>query len=388
MVGSIDRHGGKWRPRYRDENGREHARHFDRKADARRWLDQATAAMVRGDHVDPRRSVLTVGDWSQVWMAGRSHLKPKTVAGYRSLLDTRVLPTWGRVRLGNVKHSAVATWVAAMRAEGLSASRTRQAYHVLTSMLDDAVKDGRLPRNPAAGVDLPRMPQGDRRTLTHDQLDDLADGCGPHRTFVLVLGYCGLRWGEAVALRVRRVDMTRGRLEVVESVADVGGRLTFGPPKTHQRREVVVPDFLRDDLAAQVEGKAPDALVFASRAGTPLRVQNFRRDRFDRATAAIGVPGLTPHELRHTAASLAIASGASIKGVQKMLGHRSAAMTLDRYGHLLGDELDAVAEKVSAARAESRQFRLVTGQEQKNLEAAAVCVRSADERGADEEDEN
>jgi len=375
MVGSIDRHGGKYRPRYRDENGKEHARHFDRKGDAQRWLDQQTAALVRGDHVDPRRGSLMIGEWAEVWLAGRSHLKAKTLHGYRSLLDTRVLPTWGRVRLSNVKHSAVVAWVAGMRAEGLSASRTRQAYHVLTSMLDAAVRDGRLARNPAADVTLPRMPQGDRRHLTHGQLADLADGCGPHRTLVLVLGYCGLRWGEAAALRVRRVNLARGRLEVVEAVADVGGNLVFGPPKTHQRREVVVPDFLRPELAAQVEGKAPDALVFATSAGTPLRVGNFRRDRFDRAAAAAGLPGLTPHELRHTAASLAIASGANIKAVQSMLGHASAAMTLDRYGHLLGDELDGVAERMSAARAEWHQ------------NSPAVCARSEDDQDSDEEDE-
>ena len=82
-------------------------------------------------------------------------------------------------------------------------------------------------------------------------------------------------------------------------------------------------------------------------------MQNFRRSHFDRAAAAAGLEGLVPHELRHTAASLAIASGASIKGVQSMLGHASAAMTLDRYGHLLGDELDAVAERMHAARADS-----------------------------------
>ena len=92
--------------------------------------------------------------------------------------------------------------------------------------------------------------------------------------------------------------------------------------------------------------------MFGSQAGTPLRVQNFRRDWFDRAADAIGLPRLTPHELRHTAASLAIASGASVKGVQSMLGHASAQMTLDRYGHLFPDELDAVADRLDAARAD------------------------------------
>jgi site-specific recombinase XerD len=115
---------------------------------------------------------------------------------------------------------------------------------------------------------------------------------------------------------------------------------------------VPVPRFLGDDLASLLTGQGADDLVFPSQAGTPLRVQNFRRSHFDRAAAAAGLEGLVPHELRHTAASLAIASGASVKGVQSMLGHASAAMTLDRYGHLFGDELDAVADRIDAARAD------------------------------------
>jgi integrase len=115
---------------------------------------------------------------------------------------------------------------------------------------------------------------------------------------------------------------------------------------------VPVPRFLGDDLASVLAGKGSDDLVFPSQTGTPLRVQNFRRSQFDRAAAAAGLEGLVPHELRHTAASLAIASGASVKGVQSMLGHASAAMTLDRYGHLFGGELDAVADRMDAARAD------------------------------------
>jgi integrase len=169
---------------------------------------------------------------------------------------------------------------------------------------------------------------------------------------VLVAGYTGVRWGELTGLRARRVDPLRGRIEVVEAVTEVDGEMVFGPPKTHQHRSVVVPRFLREDLGWQLAGKAATDLVFGSRAGTPLRVQNFRRDRFDRAADALGLSGLTPHELRHTAASLAIASGASVKGVQSMLGHASAQMTLDRYGHLFPDELDAVADRLDAARAD------------------------------------
>jgi hypothetical protein len=147
-------------------------------------------------------------------------------------------------------------------------------------------------------------------------------------------------------------DLLRGRIDITESVTDVDGRIVFGPPKTHQRRTVVVPKFLRADLAAQMGGKGPDDLLFPSSAGTPLRVQNFRRGWLDRAATAAGVPGLVPHALRHTAASLAIAAGANVKVVQLMPGHAKAEMTLDLYGHLFGDELDTVADRLHAARAD------------------------------------
>jgi integrase len=102
-------------------------------------------------------------------------------------------------------------------------------------------------------------------------------------------------------------------------------------------------------------GKGLDDLVFTGvRGGGALRAPAFRRASFDRAAEAIGMAGLHPHELRHTAASLAIASGANVKVVQQMLGHKSATMTLDLYGHLFGDQLDEVADAMDAAVRTSR----------------------------------
>ena len=156
-----------------------------------------------------------------------------------------------------VTNADVVAWVAAMRAEGLSASRTRQAYHLLKSMLDAAVRDRRIPSNPAAGVDLPRLPKCERRYLTHAELAELARACGANELLVLVLGYCGLRYGEAAALRVRRVDTMRRRLEIVEAMTAISGRAVFGTPKTHQARSVPLPAFLSDRLIAHVAGRIP-----------------------------------------------------------------------------------------------------------------------------------
>jgi len=154
-----------------------------------------------GAYVDPAAGRMTFAEWSDRWLAGQMQLKPKTLAGYRSLLATCLLPRWGPVRLGRVTFTGVAEWVNDMQREGRSTSRVRQAYHLLTGMLHAAVKDGRLPRNPALGVDLPRLASKRRRFLRHEQLHALADGCGRYRVLVLTLGYCGLRWGEAAALR-------------------------------------------------------------------------------------------------------------------------------------------------------------------------------------------
>ncbi|MEO7629335.1 MAG: site-specific integrase, partial [Nocardioides sp.] len=166
-----------------------------------------------------------------------------------------------------------------------------------------------------------------------------------YRQVVLFLAYTGVRFGEMAALRVGRIDLRRNRAVIAESVTPVQGLgLVWGTTKTHQRREVPIPRFLAIEMVEYVRDRRVDDLVFAGiRNGQPLRVSTFRT-AFGAASRAIGVPGLHPHELRHTAASLAIASGADVKVVQQMLGHSSATMTLDTYGHLFDDRLDEVGE--------------------------------------------
>jgi integrase len=130
--------------------------------------------------------------------------------------------------------------------------------------------------------------------------------------------------------------------------------LAWGPTKSHEARSVPIPKFLADEMAAHMAGRTGDALVFPATGGGVLRNRNARRDWFGPAAKAIGVPDLTPHELRHTAASLAVSAGANVKAVQRMLGHASAAMTLDRYADLFDDDLDAVAERLNESAAVAR----------------------------------
>jgi integrase len=213
-------------------------------------------------------------------------------------------------------------------------------------MLDLAVRDRRLPANPAKGVRLPRKLAKPRRSLTADQVETLAVECKPYGLVVRFLAYTGLRWGEMAALRVRDVDPLRRRMHIVRSVTVDNGRLVFDTTKTGEARVVPLPRFLAEQITASVAGKGPDDLVFQGTRGGVLRNGNFNRRTFGPAAIAIGEPNLTPHGLRHTAASLAIAAGGNVKVVQQMLGHATASMTLDLYGHLFPDQLDDVADRL------------------------------------------
>ncbi|HEX5561760.1 MAG TPA: tyrosine-type recombinase/integrase [Nocardioidaceae bacterium] len=226
-------------------------------------------------------------------------------------------------------------------------------------MLALAVRDRRLSYNPAEGVRLPRVTRSEPVFLSHQQVDALAAACPGFELFIRLLSYTGLRWGEATALQVKRLDLMRRRVEVVRNAVDLGN-VSYGTPKNHQRREVPVPRSLVKALPEHVAGKWPDDLVVTSPRGAPLRNHNFQAWFFAPAAAAIGMPGLTPRDLRHTAASLAVAAGANVKAVQGMLGHASAAMTLDVYAGLFGDDLDAVADRLDEAAARARADSLRT----------------------------
>jgi integrase len=256
--------------------------------------------------------------------------------------------------------------------EGLAPAIVRYAHRVLSLGLIAAVRDGRLVRNVAEGVPLPRVVAIPKRFLTHDRVQALAEACPPYGTLIRVLAYTGLRWGEVVALTAGRVDLRRRRIEVVDAITEVHGRVVVGTTKTHQRRSVPIPRFLADELANHIVGRKPDDLLFTAPEGGVLRNTNFRPRFFDPAAEKAGLPGLTPHELRHTAASLAIAAGANVKAVQQMLGHASAAMTLDIYAGLFADDLDTVADQLDRAFVKSNADQMRTSRRRDRRDQALL----------------
>ena len=358
---------GRWRARHRGPDKRERARDFDRKVDAERWLREQAAKVDRGEWTDPLRGRVTVGEYAQEWLRGKVKLKESTRSTYDQLLRTHVAPTWAAVPLAGVRHEDVSAWVQRLHAGGLSASRTRQAFIVFAQVLDLAVKARRIPANPARGVELPSLPgMADRpmRALDAREVWALAGAAGDHgRLSVLVLAWCGLRFGELAGLRVRHFDVLGRELRVETALSEVGGRLIEASPKTKTSvRTMPVMSWLVDELAPLLAGKGPDDFLLTSPEGGPLRIGNWRRRVFDPALKAAGLVRadgrdvVRPHDLRHTCASIHGHIGTPIKALSVMLGHASVAITVDRYQHFYpGDvrqHIDRLEEYALAAHAD------------------------------------
>lgn len=352
VYGTVTR----WRLRWVDDAGQEHTKVFPRKIDAQAHLNKLTADIHRGEYVDPRKSAETFGSVAEQWYTTKAHRKPKTLAGYRSLLDTIVLPQWGDLPLKRIDHAAYTTWLGSLSVDGsqrgtaLSASRITQAHQLVGAVLKYAQKTGKLAKNVALELerskDLPQPTERERRYLAHEELLKLARATGRFETLTLVLGYCGLRFGEAAALRRKHVGDRA--LTIRSSATHVTGQgIVETTTKTKRARQVPVPGPVWERLKAQLP-EDPNSLVFPRQRGGLLPIEEYRRE-FDRACATVGIEGLVPHGLRHTTASLAISAGANVKVVQRMLGHATAAMTLDLYGHLLDDDLTAVADALGNA---------------------------------------
>lgn len=337
--------------RFRDPRGKQRSRSFRRLTDARKHRRETLVALDRGEWSDPKRQERkveedpTFAEWAEQWLATKRGRKQKTLAGYRWHLDARVLPAFGDRRLSEMRRADVEAWVASFVERGLSRSSIRQSVQVLSAALKAAVRDDIITRNVAAEIELPRREKTERRFLTEKDVARLAYAIGPaYRSLVLVLAYGGLRFGEAVALRRGRCDLLRKRLLISESATDIGGRLDWGDTKTSRERTVSLPQFVVEELAAHLTSRPadPEALVWTAPQGGPLRYGNFIKRVWKQAVEAAQLGRLTPHELRHTAASLLIAEGASPKSVQAQLGHASITVTLDIYGQLWPEHLDDV----------------------------------------------
>lgn len=357
---------------------------FATREEAEAWVRDELSAMYNNEWTDPEKGKQKFGDFYETWFKWweqNKNPKPKTVLGYRELLDYLILPTFRDMPLVKIDVEAVDNWLTELagkpgREKGtkLSAQRRRQARTLLRQILDYAVRVKRIGRNPVADTDAPEDASRKRRNLylTQGGLAKLAGAAEAIRqgsgTLVQVMGWGGLRWGEAVGLRTQDVDLDLGVLHVRQTLTEVSrdatgevrnGLIGVSTPKSGKARVVPLPPDLIGEIAPLLQGKGgDDDLMFTTPSGGPLRASNWRTQVWNKAVASAGLSrkdaepkgvdltSLTPHDLRDTAAALMARAELPIEIVSEVLGHSSIEVTRKHYLELFPDD---VRDKVQAA---------------------------------------
>lgn len=354
---------GRYQARYPGPDGilRPADRTFATITDADVWLSRKHVEIEERRWIDPEAGKVTVETWAARWLAAVGpQLKAKTRASYRSLINSRINPALGDREVSSLRPIAVVEWIAAMRTEGLSASRIRQAYRVLSQLMASAVDNELIPATPCRGIRLPRMPQTEPHILTPLEASRLVGATtAPHDILVCLLAFAGLRIGEAFALRRGDFDLSKGLVVIDENLSEAGGKLTFDTPKSHQKRVLTLPPSLvqraRRHLATLPE--SPDALLFTNQQGNPLRYNQWRKAYFDPAVSAVGLVDVTPHDLRASHGTW-VADRHGVMTAAHRLGHGNASVTTRHYARPVAgrdaEVADAMEEWVSGHGATDR----------------------------------
>ena len=336
----------RYRVRYRTPDRRQtDKRGFKTKRDAEAFAHNVEVKKLAGEFISDSAGRITVAELAPGWLSRKAQATaPSNYRMLESAWRVHVQPKWGGWQVSKVAVPDIESWVAQMVREGKNATTVLRAHGVLSGVLQDAVKARRLAVNPARGIDgLPRKSTRRHIYLTAEDVHRLAAESGEHRPLVYILAFCGLRWGEAIALRVRDVEFLKRRLVVADNAVQLGVEHAVGQTKSRTVRSVPVPSFVLNEIAPLCADKNPDDLVFPGPEGNYLPRPKSIRGWFSGAVSRANVQRITPHDLRHTAASLAISAGVNVLALQRMLGHKSAKVTLDTYADLFDTDLDAVA---------------------------------------------
>ena len=346
--------GRRYQVRYRTpQRTQTKKRGFKTKRDAQAFAASVEVEKMTGQYVAPSLGMVTVGELAPIWLSRKqSDVAPSNYRMLESAWRIHVQPVWAGARVADVDLAAVERWIASLRRMS-GATTVVRAYGVLAGILDDAVKAKRLVSNPARGAEnLPRKHAKRRVYLAPEDVGRLAAESGQHRVLVLVLAYCGIRWGEAVALQVRDVEFLRRRLNVHDNAVQLSVDHAVGRTKSGKQRSVPVPRFVLEELSVQCRGRGPDDLVFGDGQHYLPRPKS-DGGWFVGAVKRAEVQKITPHDLRHTCASIAISAGVNVLALSRMLGHTSAKVTLDTYADLFDADLDAVASALDSKCAQS-----------------------------------
>jgi integrase len=378
---------GKWQARYRDAGEKQRAKNFRTKREAEAFLDTVRSSVRAGTYIDPARQRITVREWYERWSASLGGA-PSTVARRTWAWTTHVEPKWGDWAIGDIGYLDVETWVKEMSRQVGHASQKKN-LELLRRMLDAAMKDRRIPFNPAAGVKLPPPPArhpDDLEPPTKEQCAAIRELLPPfYQDMVLFLEETGLRWGELAGLRLCHVDFAAHTIKVREVVVEVNSKLhRQSQPKSAagfrtvpltpaalgalERRLAAYP---ADPTRSAVEdGMCEEELVWRGPRGGVLARNNFHRvwtsalkkTQFARQVKdpVTGRHEWWPrvHDLRHRFATELHAAGVPEKVAQTVLGHERGGRVTWLYTHAGSDPAEQVRAALAAARSEESERHL------------------------------
>lgn len=365
----VEKNGHTWR--IRDEiAGRkiDLAAGYPTKTSAAEAMVLLRADQIRGDSLVPGSGRQTLNDFIDEWWPGyEASLKASSGHSEGARIANHIRPLLGDFTLAELDTTVIQQWVADL-GQGVGpwpargkrrplAPKTVHNCHGLLFVIFKAAIAGKrgIRINPCGATNLPARVNREMRFLTDPEIVRLINALSPHwRPLVILLVGTGLRWGEAIGLKVGRVDLRarRPRLRVEEQLQEMpgrGSRQIFTSPKSaRSRRTVSFTGQIARVLDPLLAGKGPDEMVFLTTTGLMVRTRNFRRN-WKTATKKAGLPGLRVHDLRHTHAAILIAAGRQMMAISRRLGHASTNVTDVIYGHLREEVDEGILDAIDAA---------------------------------------
>ena len=377
--------GKRWKVAWYEEN-KQRSKLFDAKKNAEEFTAELEDDIRMGRYVDPTKREQQFSEVAEIWLSSKGRIKDSTYRRYRRDLDTYVLPRWGSTPIGSVRRQDVDQWVQQLLAgtapratsdskhtppskraqRGLSATSIDAIVRIaMGAPIRYAVKQSWLGRNPLDGLELPRdeRVKGSLPTLTYGEVEALAqsaldltgnraDACLLH-----LLAYSGLRIGEATALLATDLDPDNARVHVRQTWStDREGKRKITVPKTWEQRWVPIPRFLVSELQALVRDQNEGPYLLQAKRGQAIDSGNWYNRVWLKIRRGTSADSFSVHDLRHVAATLAIAANADVKLVQQMLGHKDATETLNTYAAVwpskINEVITLIEERRSAALAE------------------------------------
>jgi len=342
-----------------------HKSHKTRK-NAEAHLRRLEDEVANGTYGVPKEKTLLFCDWADNWLKGKEKsLKPGSWVSYESAFRLHILPYFGKANLKAIDPESITEWIDVLCHKNILAKRkeirtlspatVNRTYRYFRACMRSAYIRGHIDKNPCRGIDLPRVEKGKVDFLQPEEVARLLDATEwPEKILFFTIAYSGLRLGEALALRWRNIDFKNEAI-VVEEAYDYWGGIQSPKTATSVRAIPLLPTLLEvlEDHRSLLNGPGQDELLFSHNGRKPLDPSNMRK-RYDSALRKADLRHVTIHSLRHTFASCLIACGGSVKAVQVALGHSTAMLTLDTYGHLMPADLGDAAVRVDALLSDSR----------------------------------